>query len=117
MFNGRIFKQMVGVPIGNSMAGMLADILLRNVEEQVLYKFQPSMVLYLRYIDDILVIWKDGHDAEELEAALTLKHYGLKLKREQRSKSSIHFLDLQIDVQNSSIRTSVYRKLTYTGWL
>lgn len=55
------------------MAVMLAEILLSAVKEQVLYKFQPSIELYIYYIDDILIIWKDDQNIENITNALTLE--------------------------------------------
>lgn len=81
-FNGKIFKQTKGIPIGSPMAGILAEIMLGNIEGQILPQFLPSMIVYKRYVDDILIIWKDEKYINDITKALTLEQYGIKLEDE-----------------------------------
>lgn len=79
------------------------------------------MKLYVRYVDDVLVIWKDKEKVEELAEEFTLMQYGLKLKRDQLSNMEIHYLDLQLHLQEGGIKMRIYRKPTYrpiliTNW-
>lgn len=55
-FRNKIYKQTRGVPIGSPIAGVLAEILLREVEKQKLPLYRHSIKLYTRYVDDILVV-------------------------------------------------------------
>lgn len=66
--------------------------------------------LYLRYIDDLFVIWDSHEKVKLLAEKFTLPNYGLKLKLEQCSKQNLHFLDIDIKVNGPSFSTKVYRK-------
>lgn len=64
------------------MAGTLAEIVLRAVEKQKLSMFQEDIVLYVRYIDDILIVWNDSRRVDKFSKEFTLMQYSLKLIKE-----------------------------------
>lgn len=57
------------------MAGVLADIVLRAVEEQKLGLFQSDVMMYVRYIDDILVVWNNAQRLDDFIREFMLDHY------------------------------------------
>lgn len=69
--------------------------------------------MYIRYIDDILVLWKDEKYIDELAKDFTMDEYGLKLMKDHMTENNVHFLDLQLEKQDGWLKTSVYRKPTY----
>lgn len=105
-FQGKLYKQNVGVLIGSPMAGPLAEITLR----QRLPFFQPSIKLYLHYVDDILVVWKHPDKIDDFADALTMQQYRLSLLKDQHSMLGVHFLDIYIQAAHGTIKTKVYRK-------
>lgn len=50
----------------------------------------------------------------DLTEEFTLEQYGLSLKSDQKSKKGIHYLDINIQVEEETIRTTVFRKPTDT---
>lgn len=66
--------------------------------------------LYIRYVDDIFLIWKDLDQTEDLLSLFTEEAYRLKLVLVQKEKEMINFLNVQIQVSNNTIETTVYRK-------
>ena len=64
-FNGEYFLQIEGLGMGTSLAPTLANIYVGCLEKQCRILLSTALILYLRYIDDILAIW-DGDMASAL---------------------------------------------------
>ena len=68
--------------------------------------------LWLRYIDDILMVWTQGNEKlESFIAYLNSIHTTIKFTSE-RSTTSIPFLDVKIILENGKIETDLYCKPT-----
>ena len=52
--------------MGGPLSGSLADIFLASIEIQQLCAFKESILLYHRYMDDILVVATDNAQGNEL---------------------------------------------------
>lgn len=109
-FKDKYYIQTKGVPIGSPLAGELAELVIRSIEETMIHNLLEETCLYVKYVDDLFVIWKNVNHSEELFKIFTDKVYGLKLNLEQMEKETIHFLDVQIQITSSTIQTTVYRK-------
>lgn len=68
-------------------------------------------------MDDVLVVWTTPEYIDVFPEALTLKQFGLVLKKDQQSNTLIHFLDLNIKIHEQTISTTVYRKPSYEAIL
>lgn len=83
-------------------------------EEDVVLQDRPlKLILWKRFIDDVLCIW-DG-DAKSADTFISLLNHndrGIILSHE-RSSTRIHFLDLNISIDEGRIVTSTFFKLTY----
>jgi hypothetical protein len=78
----------------------------------ILPKFSQNLLYYRRYIDDIFGIWipTPGSDITWRNFKEQLNNWGtLKWVVEKPSKQT-HFLDLNIQIKDSSIRFSTYQK-------
>lgn len=75
------------------MASPLAELVLREAEAKVLNGLRKEMKFYLRYVDDVVTVWSRESDPGTLEKGLSLKPYGLVLKQQQSSQTTMHFLD------------------------
>lgn len=51
-FNGKIYKQVTGLPMGNSLSGVLAILYMDALEKMVLSRISP----YKRDVDDIVYL-------------------------------------------------------------
>ena len=59
-FEGEFYKQETGVAMGAKYAPSLANLFMAKWEEDVIYGVNvPELMLWARYIDDILLLW-DG---------------------------------------------------------
>lgn len=117
-FNDRIYKQTLGVPIGCLMAGVLAEITLRAIEEQKLLNFQAEIKLYIWYIDNILVIWRKLDRINKFTEALMMENYGVSLVKDQHSKQSTFPIfrnqDKPKELNNQHLQKADVRPRTYT---
>ena len=65
-FNGDHYLQVGGTAMGTKAAPGLANCFMGNFEEEYTYKYRLKPLLYLRYLDDIFLIWQ--HTEIELDA-------------------------------------------------
>lgn len=113
MFHNQYYLQTTGVPIGNPLAGIMAELIVRHKETMVLATFRSEIKLYLRYVDDVCIVWNHTHYEQALVDSMHDDSLGLKLKIEQSSYSSFHFLDILVNTEYGEYITNIYRKLTY----
>ncbi|XP_023234872.1 uncharacterized protein LOC111634349 [Centruroides sculpturatus] len=96
--------------MGSSVSGDLCELVIRELERKILPNFLQNIIIYKRYVDDIIVLWRDSPNITQFVDQMNDNPYGLTLEVEQHSKSSVHFLDLNIDFGGLIIHTFVYRK-------
>lgn len=104
-YDGLYYKQLCGVPIGSPMAGVLAQLVVREVESQL----NPNLN------DEIFILWRNKHKAYDIVQQLSRKEYGLTLQLTQVSQSIINFLDIKIIASEEIFNTTVYVKPTTTS--
>ena len=59
-FNGQHFLQLIGTGMGTKAAGAYAKNIIRKFEDKCVYTFYTQSFIYLRFIDDIFIIWTEG---------------------------------------------------------
>ena len=64
-FADQMYQQIRGTAMGTRTAPSYANLFMANLEEQLLSKYPTKPLLWLRYIDDILVVW-DGDQESNL---------------------------------------------------
>ena len=64
-FNGDCYHQQYGIAMGTKLAPALATIFMALLEERYLANTPLSPHFYVRYIDDIFMIWNHGRPALE----------------------------------------------------
>ena len=99
-FNEEVYRQISGVAMGTKCASTFANIFMASIEEEFLSLRQTwgevEPLLWLRFIDDILVAWLEGGRVfPEFLDQLNAFHPGLKYTHE-KSDTDINFLDLTI---------------------
>jgi len=95
------------------MCPSYANIIMGNFEKTfILSKLKKKSLLYLRYIDDIFLIWTDTNDSlEKFLKEINTIHPSIKFEA-QKSKEEIHFLDTTVYIKNNRLLTKLYRKPT-----
>ena len=116
-FNGEFYLQTRGVPMGNIMAPSYSGIFMGELEQKIIQPYTDKIKLWIRYIDDILILWSGNQ--EEFQSFLlncNKLHPTIKFTREC-SPNKIHFLDVTIykgtNFQNKqTLDTKTYTKPT-----
>ena len=110
-FNDEHFIQQHGTAMGTRMAPAYANLFMGEFERKALKDYADQPFLWLRYIDDILMVWTHGE--EKLDNFITYLnniHPTIKFTSE-RSTTSIPFLDVNIQLENGKIETDLYCSL------
>ncbi|XP_074803977.1 uncharacterized protein LOC141984659 [Natator depressus] len=111
-FGDNVYLQISGTAIGTCMAPQYANIFMADLEQRFLSSRPLMPLLYLRYIDDIFIIWTHGKEAlEEFHHDFNNFHPTINLSLDQ-STQEIHFLDTTVLISDGHINTTLYRKPT-----
>ena len=91
------------------MAPAYAKLFMRDFERKALQNYPDKPQVWLRYIDDILMVWT--HVEETLDEFLKcLNNINSIIKfTSERSTTSIPFLDVNIQLHEGKIETDLYR--------
>ncbi|XP_067125082.1 uncharacterized protein [Centruroides vittatus] len=112
-FDNATYLQKRGVPMGSPISGDLCELILRQLERDVIPRFTHDIILYRRYVDDVMIIWKNGPNVHDFLRSVNDNPYGLTLKLDQISSTDVHFLDVTIQLRGNNIETRVYYKPDY----
>ncbi|XP_023213466.1 uncharacterized protein LOC111616262 [Centruroides sculpturatus] len=113
-YEGVTYMQTRGVPMGSPISGILCELVIRKHENTILPKFQEDIALSVRYINDVLIIWNKVPNIDLVLNYFNDNPYGLSLKVEQESQTTVHFLDITIKMEQGHLSTCVFRKESYT---
>ena len=115
VFAGKVFQQIVGIPMGTNCAPLLADIFLYSYEaefiqsllstgrKQLAYRFNFTY----RYIEDVLSI----NNPEFKNYLGQMYPVELEIKDTKESNTSASYLDLLLSMaRDGQLHTSIYDK-------
>jgi len=115
-FNQQMYTQIRGVAMGSRCAPNYANCFMGRLETDFLDSQPIKPLLYLRYLDDIFIIWDRGEtsllsfidDFNKFNPSITLTH--------QISNTTINYLDVTLYLdENRYLQTTVYKKPTDNG--
>jgi hypothetical protein len=96
VFDGQYYLQKNGTPMGATFSVAYANIVMAQVEMSALNSGPLKPLHYVRFIDDIFVIWNHGSDTlDQLVTSINSQCPSIKVSAES-SMSSVDFLDLTI---------------------
>src|SRR5215469_5579478 len=103
--------------MGSPLGPTFANIFMCYHESQWLDNCPPHFkpLLYKRYVDDLLIIFKDLSHAQPFLHYLNTQHNNIKFTTELEVNNSLPFLDIVISHKDTSFNTSVYSKPTNTS--
>ena len=114
VFNGKNFLQTKGCAMGTKCAPCYANLFMGSFEERFIYpKIKDKCISYLRYIDDIFMIWNGTKEEfEEFIEYINNCHSTIKFDY-TISTGEVNFLDTTVyrDI-NNTLRTKLYTKPT-----
>ena len=116
-FERKIYKQIDGVAMGSHLGLTLANAFL-CLHEQIWLnecpdKFKP--VYYRRYVDSIFALFRSPDHLEKFKNYSNSKHRNMRFTCEKEHNNSIPFIDVLITRTSNGFKTSVYRKLIFSG--
>jgi hypothetical protein len=115
MFGNRAFRQKFGTSMGTRMAPPYANIFMDTLDRKICHKFDKQILLYKRFIDDILIIFTGtATQTQELMTYANDIHKNIKLTF-NTSQDSIDFMDITLQLnKNNTLHSKLYRKPTDT---
>ena len=106
--NMRYFKQLNGTAIGTKFAPPYAILFMGYLEHKILNSLVEKPLVWLRYIDDIFMIWQHEEEAlTEFLKILNSCHPTIKLTAE-------YSLDVEVTWSGNKLLTALYIKPTDT---
>lgn len=105
------FKQICGIAMGAKYAPSVANLYMAEWEEEAVYKNRPQqLLLFKRFIDDIIVIWAgDKESLMDFGFNLNLNNKNINLSWEINDEK-IQFLDLEILKEDGRFITQTFFK-------
>ena len=114
-FNGKTFFQKRGLPMGSPFSPILADIVMDDLEKERLSSLGFQLPLYLRYVDDILIV-APHTEIENILQCFNTNQFNIKFTLEKEKERPINFLDISITrKQDQKLSLNWYRKPTWSG--
>ena len=117
VFGGKVFQQIVGIPMGTNCAPLLGDIFLYSYEEEFIQsllsngekKIASQFNFTYRYIDYVLSI--NNPDFENYLGQMYPAELKIKDTTESSASTSASYLDLLLSIESDGqLRTSLYDK-------
>ena len=115
VFAGKVFQQLIGIPMGTTCAPLLADIFLYSYKAEFIQSLLPTGMIRLasqfnftyRYIDDVLSV--NNPDFENYLGQMY--RHELEIKDKTESNTSASYLDLLLLIdRDGKLHTSHYDK-------
>jgi predicted GIY-YIG superfamily endonuclease len=117
-FNGRFYRQKQGLPMGNTLSPILADLYMDDYMKKHMTEVNTPMKLW-RYVDDIMMITKmTEDDLKNYVRDLNSIKSRIRFTFEYENQGKINFLDTTL-TRNNDNKVSVrwFRKETATDRL
>ncbi|BHF81658.1 hypothetical protein SprV_0802479100 [Sparganum proliferum] len=111
-FDGTIYEQVKGTPMGSPISGLIAEAVLQRLESLVFRHHRPKF--WARYVDDTFVVI-------ERDQVLTFKEHlnatfpDIQFTMEEEENNQLAFLDVLVCRKDcGGLKTKVFRKATNT---
>ena len=103
--------------MGSTLGPTLANAFLCHYEKEWLDNcpshFKP--IVYRRYVHDIFVLFSSKEHLQPFVDYMNKQHRCIKFTSETEQNNTFSFLNINITRQNNQLKTSVYRKPTFSG--
>ena len=111
---GKLYQQVEGVAMGSPLGPCFANYYMGYIENKIITNQQYNIPLYVRYVDDIFVIFNNNNQIENLKSKFEAESV-LRFTIEHSTNNKLPFLDVMINKCNNEVHTQVYRKKTDLG--
>ena len=117
IFDFLLYKQIDGVAMGSPLSPTLANAFLYHYGKEWFDNcpshFKP--IVYSSYVDDIFVLFSSKEHLQPFVDDMNKQDRCIKFTSETEKNNTFSFLDINITRQNNQLKTSVYRKPTFSG--
>ena len=112
-FNNKHYLQVGGTAMGTRAAPSFANIFMADFEDKWVYTYHTQPTVWLRYIDDIFMVWNNDRDSlDQFLLHLNECHHSIKFTSEV-SREHINFLDTTVRLNaDRKLYTDLYCKPT-----
>jgi hypothetical protein len=108
-FEGSFYKQTHGLPMGSKISGLLADVFMSSIEQQLVQ--QLSLLFYYRYVDDCLIVTTSKEEAETIFIAFNSANQHIKYEIEHpKEDGELSLLDFSVSLNGDFPRFRPYTK-------
>ncbi|KAM8967064.1 collagen alpha-6(VI) chain [Pelodytes ibericus] len=112
-FEGQYYLQLCGTAMGTRFAPSYANIFVADWEADHIWNNNPfgeSLVLWRRYIDDVLIVWRGNRESlQDFVLHLNSNQHGLHFTSNIQD-DTIDFLDLTLYIEDNKVLTKTYFK-------
>ena len=102
--------------MGSPVSVVVAEIVMQKMEEQALATYSETLPLWLRYVYYTITAVHENK-IDESHEHLNEQNTNIQFTKEIEENGKIPFLDSLVTRKNNALRTTVYRKPTYTDRL
>lgn len=114
IFNGVIYKQNFGTPMGSPLSPIIADIVLQDLEARALASLRFTPPFYVRYVDDIALA-APSHLHGHILQIFNAFHPRLQFTMEIDEENRLNFLDTTMILSGNNLFFDWYCKPTFSG--
>ena len=115
--NQDLLSQRDGLAMGAPSSGLIAELFLQHMEHTHLTHLSHKHGIFdcFRYVDDILPIFNpELSDIQSILTDFNTLHPKLHFTAQTERDNTINYLDISIQKTSHNLRTSIYRKSTFT---
>ena len=114
-FKDQFFRQKFGISMGSPLSPVLANLYMEYFEAELLPTLAQQPLLWLRYVDDVLLFWPDELDFEAFFRDINGLVPSIKFTTEWEADGMIPFLDTKVHRLTTGFSFEVYRKPTHSN--
>ena len=107
-FNNQHYLQIKGCAMGTRVAPSFANTHMGKFEDDHVYTYHLQPFIYLRYLDDIFLIWQHGLEelnkfVDHLNSRMESMKFTMEVSREE-----ISFLDTTVKLRDRTLHTDFF---------
>lgn len=100
-----------GLSIGSRLSPVLSEIVMNKWEEKVWKEGGDQLLMFCRYVDDCLGLWKGTRrQLEAFKSKLEDEEKGISLEMELEEEGRINYLDMTIEKKGGEMKTRWFQK-------
>ena len=113
-FDGNIFHQVIGTPMGSPASVVIAEIVMQRIEQLIMPLIENQIIFWYRYVDDVITCIDMEKITETLQNINSVNE-SIQFTMEQEENLTLNYLDLKLSRKNDgSLNFSIFRKPTHT---